>query len=220
VRLEQPDTVAALLKAGANQNQVFSTFGHPERFKVAADEGNGPMVNAVRNGDVDTLKKLLASGGDPYSKTETGRRVIDFAKELGNKKVLAVLGSSKSKEPPMDMETAIVKNNVPRVLELIKKEGTDYALIKAADDGCLEVLRSILASKTKKDPTKVAEALWHASFNGEAKSAALLLEHGADPNFVDRLFGKTTLGATKYKNKLPIVAMLEKAGARLRPTKK
>ena len=113
-----------------------------------------------------------------------------------------------------------MKSNVPRVVELIKKEGTDWALSKSSCDGNIEVLRAVLESKVKCTPEALAEALWDASFNGKAACAELLLSHKADPNFVDRTFGKSTLGAAEYRSHAELVTLLKKAGAKLRPPKK
>lgn len=219
-RTKRADVVPALLARGAKPNDVFDAFHVHPPFARAPGDGNGPMVNAVREGDVATLALLLAARGDPQGKTRSGRRVVDLADELGDPTVKAALGGGDGAAGggAKDLEAALATDDVARVLELLPAGGAGAmarALQECAQSGRATVLGPVLASGAPLDAAGLAKALWYAAANGHAESAALLLAHGADPNaFVQHK--QTARKVAKERGHGALEPLLKKAGGKLR----
>jgi hypothetical protein len=214
-RHRRPWAVALLLARGAEPNAVHDAFAVTPPITIAAADGTGPMIDAVRNGDTEVLRLLLASGGDPESKTRSGRRVRDLATELGNAAVLEALGTAPARE--LDLPTAIAAGDVARVRALVSSQGSSEAISRSGQVGLTDVLRAALECSVPHDPKVLADTLWFAACNGHGACVDLLLAHGADPNTGIRR--KLTARKVATDNgHTAIAAALAKAGGKLRVT--
>ncbi len=213
VRCRRPWAVTLLLARGAQPNAAHDAFAVSPPITVAVADGTGPMIDAVRNGDTDLLRLLLASGGDPESKTRTGRRVRDLAQELGSAAILETLGTSPASE--LDLPTAIAAGDLARVRALVATCGSAEAISRSGQGGLTDVLRAALESPTQHDPKVLAETLWFAACNGHAACVDLLLANAADPNAGAQM-KMTARKIATANGHLAIAAALEKAGGKLR----
>lgn len=213
-RARRLDAVKLLLARGARPNQVASAFLVNPPFERAPDDGNGPMVNAVREGDLASLEVLLAGGGDPCAKTFTGRRVLDLAIELGDEAVIARLGATEAALATKDLQAALATKDTARVLELLPAEGTATALQHGAERNEHDLLRAVLASGVVCDAAVKAKALWHAAYNGHSEAAMVLVAHGADPNGFVALHC-TTRKLAKKRGLRELAEVLKRAGGKL-----
>jgi hypothetical protein len=212
VRLKRPTAVGALLERNANPNGVWSAFAIHPPFARCSSDGNGPMVNAVREGDPEILRLLLSAGGDPLGKTAAERRVLDMAREIGDASIVGLLEDAAGQVAEnLDMDSAIATGNVDRVRELLAVEGSARAIQQCAQSGNANVLRAVLASGADHDPGALAKALWYGATNGHLATVELLLAHRADPNGFVQL-KKTARAMAQDNHHTAVAALLEKAG--------
>lgn len=218
-RMRRPAAVRTLLDRKAKPNVVWDAFLVQPRFELLGADGNGPMVNAVRNGDAEIVKLLLTEGGDPLAKTDTKRRVIDMARELGDAAIVALLAAvAGPADQQIDMNTAIATSNVARVLELLPTEGSANTIQEAAQKGNAAILGPVLSSGVAHDSGVLAKALWFSATNGHLATTRLLLGHEADPNgFVQ--YKKTARAMAQDNRHTEIAELLKKAGGKLRVSK-
>jgi hypothetical protein len=69
-----------LLRAGANPNARYG-IGDAGRLFLGPGQGQTPLMEAARQGDVEMVESLLGSGADPTLTDEKGRRAIDWLKQ-------------------------------------------------------------------------------------------------------------------------------------------
>ncbi|RIK65899.1 MAG: hypothetical protein DCC65_11495 [Planctomycetota bacterium] len=118
--------------------------------------------DAVKSGDLDGLKSILASDpGVARERNEQGQSLVTWAAYFRRRDMLdAVLAA----DPPLDIFEAALAGCVARVAELLAAE---ESLARAcSSDGF--------------------SALHLAAFFGHDGVAELLLEHGADPDAISR----------------------------------
>ena len=90
------------------------------------------------------------------------------------------------------------------------------ALWHAAALGDLTRVRELLAERPASEPDELSQAFWHACAGGQRRAAELLLQHGADLNWVPDYADGTPLDAasgqdTRREN---VITWLRNLGAR------
>ena len=105
---------------------------------------------------------------------------------------------------------ACLRRGAPRVCMLSASPAGSKALLKAARDGDVDALESLLADST--DLSSVGSMALHvASGMGHASFVRGLLDAGVSPTAVEK--GVTALHSAAFKNRLAVVETLLAAGA-------
>jgi ankyrin repeat protein len=147
-------TMRALLEAGADPRATFA-------------EGETLLMTAARSGDVATIEALIAAGAD-----------VDATESRGSQTAL-MLAAAENNGPAI---AALIAAGADR--DALEATGEFSALAFAVRAGAVAAEKALLeaganASATLPDGTSL---LVLAALNQSYEAAAVLLEHGADPN--------------------------------------
>ena len=215
-----PDAVKLLIDRGANANirskivpsegrrggstsnsSVTSLPRDPqpgEKPKKDYYGGFTPLHFAVRQGDMESTRVLVAAGADVNATTADGKGSLELAIYNGNYEIASFLIDSKAKVNHADAEGftplfwAVDRRNMETnpgmpwmvtsdPLPLIKKLLAAGADPNAFVDNIPTSRRSALNLTPR---TTFATALGRAAFSADMELVRLLLSHGADPNIV------------------------------------
>jgi uncharacterized protein len=161
--------------------------------------GNTPLLMAARNGDVETLRLLLAHGADPHARLTTD------APFEGGANALALAGSSGNADA--------VKLLLARG---VRVDANGQALLFAVMNGSLDMAMQLLAAGATVNVADPAgyTPLIHATLTENENLALLdlLLARGADPRAKAR-DGSTALDLARRKGWTRAIARLQQAGA-------
>lgn len=156
VRQGHAESVRALLKAGADINQV------------SAGDHTSPLLMATINGHFDLAKELLAQGADPKLASDAGATPL-YA-------TINVQWAAKSLYP----QPTAQKQQQTTHLELME------ALIKAGADVNVRLKKHLWYMSFNFDllgvNTTGATPFWRAAYGLDVPAMKLLIAHGADPN--------------------------------------
>jgi ankyrin repeat protein len=164
------------------------------------ERGYTPLLLAARQGDVETLRLLLARGADTQVRVkngivppETGANALDLACYSQQAEAVKLL---------LDRGVSLDRGGRP--------------LLFAAMNGSVDIVRLLLAADA---PVNVTDPggftpLMHATLteNGKLELLKLLLAHGADPQAKAKN-GSTALTYAKRKNWQDAITLLREAGA-------
>ena len=151
------------------------------------------VVEASRNGRLETVKRLLAKGANPNDTIFGGTSALMYAAEKGQTEIVKALLAAGAKVKQID------------------NDGDD-ALIYAAIDNRVEVMKELLAAgadvhlKNKQGNT----ALLAAALKGRTAAVQLLLAAGADPTIRNR-DGKSALSSAEEEGHQEIIQMIQAA---------
>jgi ankyrin repeat protein len=161
----------------------------------AAADGTGetPLHWAASNDDVDVAAVLIDGGAD----------------------VEAPDGSIGT---PLDNAIGYGCWHVARLL--VARGARVDALWHASALGLLDRLEELLDGELGADPERVSQAFWHACAGGQRRAAEMLLDRGADLNWVPEYSRGTPLDAARDPGtrRAILVKWLERRGARPAPT--
>ena len=152
------------------------------------------LVNAVKNGDIKHVRKLLDSGADSNIRNSYGYTALQMATQVGHTEIVRLLLDNGA-DPNI------------RDKDLVNE---DIALITASRRGDTEIVRLLLENGA--DPN-IREndgetALIMASMRGRFQIVRLLLVNGANPNIRDN-DGYTALSLALSREYTSIVKLLE-----------
>ena len=164
-----------VLTAGTGELQEF-VLGHLDEVFDQDDSGvlhredsRIPLIRAVRNGQIDSLRTLLAAGGEVEERDGLGHTPLMWAAREGNKaEILKLLIGSGA-----DLEATDLEGRT--------------ALIRAAQTGRDKTLLLLLAagaSLEARDDEGLTPLMW-AARNGHHPTAEKLLAAGADASASD-----------------------------------
>ena len=179
---KNPVALKALLDVGANPNRLTGEYG------------SRALVEAVANGDVESVRVLLDGGADP-NLAGGGFTPLGLAALRGHAEIARLLlraGANptlKSKDGNTPLTAAVSFNRLGVIRELLKYP-QDLTLYN-------------LEGRT---------ALSLAAMEGFEEALTLLLEAGADPNMQDKN-GNNALYWAGYADQVPMQKMLLKYGA-------
>jgi len=197
------------------------------------------MRQAIWNGDLLTIKQLLANGADPLKVEDQGTPPLlapwEWAVVAGNNDALLLLLKQIPRIPANDnhagrrLATAAAMDNILATRELLRRglpvdtlspEGSrTTALMIAAASGHTEVMTLLLdaGANFRLQDRHGDTALMAAVRIGSLGAVNLLLKRGADPNQRDSM-GRTALIWAARTGRLDVVRALLAAGADINPS--
>jgi ankyrin repeat protein len=167
----------------------------------AADTGLD-LLNAVKSGDVERVRLLLAQGVDPNLKDSVGNTPLSWATVNGNIEMVKLLLEHKA-DPDIADKVMNITSLYQAAADIKEEEG--------------EIEKVKLLLKYGADPNIVdtdnVTPLYWAADNGNTEMVKLLLEHKADPNIADKPDNITPLHLAADNGNTEIVKLLLKYGA-------
>jgi serine/threonine protein kinase/ankyrin repeat protein len=184
---EKPDLVEILLKNGSNTN---------------FDNGFGwtPLMEAVKQNDIDTVKKLISYGSNVNAAYNFGGTALMIAADKGN----------------LEMITLLLNNNADiNALNDDKKTALTIAITK----GYSYIVKALLEKGAKVNTFDIEgnSPLSIAAENQDTYLIDLLIEKGADINS-QNFEGTTPLIKATLNNNLKLVKYLVQTGANVNIT--
>jgi ankyrin repeat protein len=185
------ELASALLAAGANAAAA-------NRYGVT------PLYLAAENGSAQLVETLLAHGADPNIALPEGETALLTAARTGDVATIEALlarGADVNARERWKGQTALMwaahENNAPAISALLaagaerdaRSAGGDFsALSFAVRAGAIDATRALLDAGADVNQTLLdgTSALVLAVTNAHYELAAVLLEHGADPNAADQ----------------------------------
>ncbi len=212
---DDPEVARVLLDSGISPNskcKQYDTVLHWAAFcgrtKIAellvkrgadmeaeAPHGNTPILKAMSQNKMETVKLLFTLGADPLSKNKFGFSLLEYASDKGD------------------------HNFVKAILTKIdnKKADSSGAMASAAQNGDLQMLKILFKAgypiddrNTNGNETPLIKAAYH----GQSKAVDFLLEHGAEIKAIDWR-GNTALLHAAYNGHTIIVKTLLEHGAHI-----
>lgn len=190
---------------------------------VFAEDWNRVLLEASRKGLYNEVEQALERGADIQAiNSFGGMPPLTLAAEGGHLQVVALLLSEGAK---INVEnafgrtalTAAIWRDQQKVVEFLVKKGAQInfrsngqfvsiPIIVAALNNRLEIAKTLIAQGADVNLHEVGgmSALGEAVRGGHTKMAALLLDHGADPNI--KMAGQLDVGAFKERSPLMIAA--------------
>ncbi|GLI61752.1 hypothetical protein VaNZ11_004204 [Volvox africanus] len=183
------------------------------------------FLNTAAQGDVESLRTMLAQGISPNTADYDGRTGLMLSSAKGHDEMVQLLldaGAEKNKTDAFGISALAeaVKNEHDSTIELMLKYGATLGagglavaseMCTAVYEGNLVKLRRLLRSGAPPDACDYDKrsALHIAGAEGNLAAVKLLIEEGgADPNFQDR-WGNTALDEARRVGATPVVAYLE-----------
>ena len=177
-------------------------FARWRQLKAAVDrQDRARVVDAVRAGDLDFVRRALAGGFHPGTTDDTGRTLHQLAKALGHEPIELLMREAQER----DERAEDVKHAV-------------RAIQDAAAEGRADDLRHLLDTHPDLLDARAVDAagqtaLHRAAVNDRIECVRLLLEDGADAGIRDYGDNATALHWAAYGADLRLVEMLVEAGA-------
>jgi ankyrin repeat protein len=172
-----PDVVGALLEAGANPS-------------AAAPSGETVLMTASRTGNAEVVKRLLDRGADVNAREggfgETALMWAAAENHPAAVKLLVERGAAINAAANVLQFPRVGVDAATMVVTALPRGGLT-ALMYAARQGSLDAARTLigLGAETDRTDPDGASAMVIAIINAHYDVAALLAEHGADPEVAD-----------------------------------
>jgi ankyrin repeat protein len=145
----------------------------PQSGPITAESPQELLDNAVREGNLESIKALIAAGADVNAKSELGMTVLMRAATFGKVDVVKALiaAGANVNAKDNDGQTALMRAAYD---ELVGHEDSDGA-------DCIEALIAAGVNVNEKD-NRSETALMRAAHGGNADSVRALIAAGADVN--------------------------------------
>jgi ankyrin repeat protein len=195
------DAVAWLIEAGAD-------------VTASNDYGVTPLATAATVGDTALVALLLEAGASANTVMPEGDTALMLAARSGNIRTVELLldaGAAIDARDEWHGETALMwaagENHAP-IVDLLLERGADVALV-STEFTWNDVKQTGVASVL---PRGGLSALLHAARQDALEAAAVLLQHGADPNSKDPR-GLSAIRIAITNNNLDLAKLLLEHGA-------
>ena len=214
---------------------------HGQSTTARASAGPPSLAQAIWDGDLATVRRWLASGGDPLERDEHGPppflAPFEVAVVAGNNDALRLLLEKIPVFPPGDdrggrrLVTAAAMNNVVATRELLRRGAAadtpvqagsgGTALLIASEGGHVSVMELLIkaGAAVRLQDRQGDSALMGAIRIGSLEGVKLLLKHGAEVDQRDNA-GRTPLVWAARTGRADIVRTLLDAGASVDVTDK
>jgi ankyrin repeat protein len=197
------------------------------------------LFDAVREGNIARLAKLINSGCDANAKDEEGVSLLTLAASLGYLEIVRLLVDAGADVNQINryaqtvddynpLSAAASKGNrdiidflSPKIEPKLKKKSLEIALFQAIEEEDVEAIEE-LVNIYKVDVNIYRPGVWSnhgwsilmdAADAGNLAVVKILLESGADPNYVEGDEGKTPIMCAIASQNLELVRCLLEAGA-------
>lgn len=165
-------------------------------FSCLADPGED-LLAAVRKGDAERVKALLAQGANVNAKSPYGATGLFFAADRGNLEIVKILldrGADVNVKDTFYGATALTWATEKERWDVIKlllgkgaTAGADDVLMTAVEKGNAEIVKAVLERKEAIPAETLSGALGAATKNNQTEIAGLLKKAGVSlpvkPNF-------------------------------------
>ncbi len=168
------------------------------KARAAAREGEAPLHEAARRGDVEKVRRYLTKGADPNAKDKKGQTPLHLAVDRGHGGVARLLlaGGADVDAPDALGQTPLyrmVERGRGGMVALLLESGADVEtrtdkklspLYAAAYRGHVDLIERLIDAGAEVNARIACRrtALFGAVEQGQPKSAEVLLAHGADAN--------------------------------------
>ena len=212
----QADGTTALIWA-AHQRRADAAawlIGAGSNVAATNEYGVSALTEAAGSGSADVLRALLAGGADPNSKMPEGDTALMLAARSGNRDAVELLldaGATVDARDAWHGETALMwaaGENHSDIVAALLEHGADVTAVSTSFEWNF-VKQTGVASAL---PRGGLTALLHAARDDSLESAAVLLDHGADPNSADPR-GLSALRVAITNNNLDLAKLLIERGA-------
>ncbi len=157
-------------------------------FACLADLGED-LLAAVRKGDAERVKALLAQGADANAKSPYGATGLFFAADRGNVEIIKILvdhGANVNVKDTFYGATALswaTQKERWDVIKLLLGRGAtaDDVLMTAVEKGNVEIVKAVLEKKEAIPAETLSGALGAAIKSSQAEIAELLKKAGVSP---------------------------------------
>lgn len=209
-------------------------FTEIERILNTALARDMQMITAAGQGDIETVRQLLAQGANVHARDQTGRTALiaaAYRNDLAIADVLIQAGADVNVQDNTKQSAYLIATS-DGYLELLKRtlqaganvHSTDSyngtGLIRAADRGHVEIIQELLKTDIQIDHINNLgwTALLEAIILGDGgprhtEVVRLLVEAGANVNLADAN-GITPLAHARQRGHQQMVEILQNAGAR------
>lgn len=186
-----------------------------------------PLLSAVvNNGGADVVQLLLSHGADIDAVNIHGFTALHHASFRKDSRIVELLLQKGADYDAITsggwspLAIAANKRNWDYVRLLLRHNadptaGDEYnqVITAAVEDGEVDILRRVLRRVNHIERSGRRSPLYAAAISGREDMVTMLLDHGADVNFIDPHASGGTLGAAVAKNSLKLAQMLLEAGA-------
>lgn len=212
----QADGTTALLWA-AHQRRADAAewlIANGANVNTTNEYGVSALTEAAAVGDAELLRVLLAAGGEPNSALPEGDTTLMLAARSGNLAAVRLLldtGAAVDARDAWHGETALMwaaGENHADVVRLLLERGADVNAVSTEFQWDF-VKQTGVASAL---PRGGLTALLHAAREDSLEAAAVLLDHGADPNSADPR-DLSALRVAITNNNLDLAKLLIERGA-------
>ena len=209
-------------------------FTEIERILNNAQARDMQLITAAGQGDIETVRQLLAQGANVHARDETGKTALIAAAYRNDLAIADVLIQAGADVNVQDntQQSAYLITTADGYLELLQRtlqaganvHSTDSyngtGLIRAADRGHVEIIQELLKTDIQLDHINNLgwTALLEAIILGDGgprhtEVVRLLIEAGADVNLADSN-GVTPLAHARQRGFAQMIEILQNAGAR------
>jgi ankyrin repeat protein len=212
----QADGTTALIWAAhhGEESAIEWLLAAGARPEIVNEYGVSALTEAATVGNADALRLLLANGANPNSAMPEGDTALMLAARSGSVAAVELLldaGAAIDARDSWHGETALMwaaGENHAGVVRLLLARGADVNAVSTEFQWDF-VKQTGVASAL---PRGGLTALLHAAREDSLESAAILLDHGADPNAADPR-GLSALRVAITNNNLDLAALLLERGA-------
>ncbi|MHC4648880.1 MAG: ankyrin repeat domain-containing protein, partial [Planctomycetota bacterium] len=192
---------ANIIRIGISPERVRNGQRRDAYDTVYESTGGAKLIQAVKDGGLQTVQDLLTNGVEVNAKDYDGKTALGWAAYKGHTEIVKLLldkgadVNAKTNKGVTALMLAAEQNHV---------EITKLLLAKDAD---------INAKTTDNGQTALMTALLVAAYTGDPEMVTILLEKGADVN-ASTENGVTALLMAAQNGHTEVVKLLEKAGAK------